>query len=189
VCGNRRREAVQQGCLTCLRAARDDHVQPTGDRGFEKPGGLGGDRAKGDEFVERMRCQNELTNVDGPVPPGDVGNHHMEATAVRKHRVDERRREIDPASRSLEHLLAQVTHLRAAEDGVRELASAELRDEHATRLVDPDFLNRRIVKITLQGPEPGNGVEYSARCTTRINQGRQRAAQRALVVVGDDLLD
>ena len=47
----------------------------------------------------------------------------------------------------------------------------------------------RIVEVALQRSEPSYRVEHRAHCAASVENRRERTAQRALVVVGDDFLD
>jgi hypothetical protein len=88
------------------------------------------------------------------VPPGDVRDDDVQPGAVREHRVDEGRRQVDPAPGGLEHLLHQVADLAVVEDRGGELGAAALGDEDPPGLVDPDLLDRRIVQWACSGPKP-----------------------------------
>ena len=46
-----------------------------------------------------VRLQHELADVDRHVPAGDVRDDDVQPRAVGQHRVDERRRQVDPATR------------------------------------------------------------------------------------------
>src|SRR6266702_395275 len=41
-----------------------------------------GHGAEPDEFIQGVRAQDEFADVDGPVPPGDVGDDHVQPGAV-----------------------------------------------------------------------------------------------------------
>ena len=56
---------------------------------------------------------------------------------VLKHRVDEWRRQIDPTSGRLEHLLDQVADLPVVQDRGGQLRPAAPGDKHPVGLVDP----------------------------------------------------
>ena len=58
-----------------------------------------------------VRLDDELTDVDVPVVLRDVSDDDVQAGAVQKGRVDERRGQIDSSSRAAEHPLHQVADL------------------------------------------------------------------------------
>jgi hypothetical protein len=68
-----------------------------------------------------VRLQHELADVDRHVATGDVGDHHVQARAVRHHRVDERRAHVDPPSGRAEHPLDEVGELSVPKDRRRQL--------------------------------------------------------------------
>ena len=121
--------------------------------------------------------------------PGDVRDHHVQPTAVGQHRVDERGGQVDPAARRLEHLLDQVTDLGVGQDDRRQLAATPAGDEDPARTVDPDLLDRRVLEQPLQRAEAGDRVVDPASHVRTVVQRRQRAADAALLVLGDDLVD
>jgi len=127
---------------------------------------------------------HELANIDVPVPAGYVGDHHVQPRPVGQGRINERRREVDPATRGLEHPFDQVAHLVSGQDRVGQLSRAPARNEDLARLVDPDLLDRGIIEIRLQWPETGDCIEDALGRLAQVRKGREPAMQRALVVVG-----
>ena len=61
-------------------------------------------------------------------------------------------------------------------------------DEDPARVVDPDLLDRRVVEVGLQRPEPGDPGDQLADHRVDVGDRRDRAGQAALVVVADDAL-
>jgi hypothetical protein len=98
---------------------------------------------------------NESTDIHRPVSSGDVGNDHVKATAVSKHRVDKGIREIQSTTRGPQHSLDDLTNFYITQDDCRELTSPASCDEYPAWLVDPDLLDIRIVKEWLQCPITG----------------------------------
>jgi len=78
-----------------------------------------------------------------------------------------------------------VTDLVRGQDRVGQLSGATPGHEDLGRLVDPDLLDRGILQIPLQGPEPGHRIEHALGRLTQVRQRRQPAMQRALVIVGN----
>jgi len=62
-------------------------------------------------------------------------------------------------------------------------------DEDPAGLVDPDLLDRRVVKVALQRAQAGHRVEDRTDRRARVRQRRQGAGEAALVVMRDDFLD
>ena len=79
----------------------------------------------------------------------------MKPTAVSKHGVDERIREIKAPAGSPQHSLDELTNLTITQDDCCELTSPASCGEHSAWLVDPDFLDVRIVEEWLQCAIPG----------------------------------
>ena len=159
---HRVQQAGEQGRFARACAARDDHVQP-GDHGrLEEARRLGGEGAQPHEVVEAARRSDELADVDAPVPPHDVGDHHVEPAAVGQRRVDERRAQVDAPPGGAQHPLDEVLHARIGQDRRGQLRAAAARDEDAAGVVDPDLLDLVVVEVALQRPEAGDRVEQLA---------------------------
>lgn len=90
---------------------------------------------------------------------------------------------------ALEHLLHQVAHRVGGEDRGRELRDAAASHEHPARRVDPHLFDCRVVEVTLQWSETRDRVEDPARGHHPVAQRREDAAQRAVVVLRDHLID
>ncbi|HVA61346.1 MAG TPA: hypothetical protein VNG13_12550 [Mycobacteriales bacterium] len=183
-----RRQRVQERRLPGLRSTGHQDVEPGDHRRLEESGTLPGQRAEGNELVEGVRGQHELADVQRPVPPGDIRDHHVQPGPVGKHGVDEGLRYIHPSTRGLQHLLDQVADLRVGEDRGGQLAAAGPGHEDPSRFVDPDLLHGRIVEERLEWPEPGHGVVNHPGDPTWVGEHRQVGAEAPLVVVGHDLV-
>ena len=85
--------------------------RPAATRRVEEPRRRPRQRAQPHEVVEVVGLDDELADVDAPVGPGDVGDDHVEPGAVGQGGVDERRRQVHPAPRRLQHPLDEVAHL------------------------------------------------------------------------------
>ena len=119
-----------------------------------------GQHAEPDEVADRARPHDEPPHVDRPVLAGDVGDDDVQPAAVGQHRVDERAAEVEAPPGHAQHALDEVADLRVVHDDRGQLAAAVACDEHATRGVDPDLLDRGIVEEPLQRAESGDGVEH-----------------------------
>lgn len=113
----------------------------------------------------------------------------MEAASVRQERVDERAAEVDAASRRLEHPLDQITQLRLAKNGGRQLVASLPRDENTTRLVDHDLFHGGIIEVALQRTEAGNGVEDLTSGLLGVIQGGQATTDASVLVLSDDVVN
>jgi hypothetical protein len=182
-------QAVQQRGLAGLGAPGDEDVQPGLDRRGEEGGGLRGDRAQADQVVQPGRPGHVLSDVHRPVRPGDVRDDDVQPGPVGECGVDERAAQVHPAAGGLEHPLDQVTDLDGGQDRGRELVQAAPGDEHLARLVDPDLLDRGVVEVGLQRAVAGHLVQDQLDRAAGVRQRRQGAGERALVVVGDGVLD
>ena len=89
----------------------------------------------------------------GGAPGNDVGDDHVQPGAVREHRVDERRRHVDPATRRPQHPLDQVGELAGTEDRRRELAAPPPGDEQPAGLVDPELTPDARARAVIDGTE------------------------------------
>ena len=134
-------------------------LSPRSDRRLEERRRRAGQRAQADQLVEAGGREDELADVDRPVLAGDVRDDDVQAAAVGQHRVDERRGQVDPAARGLEHPLDQVAHLVGGQDRRGQLVRPPLRATNTRPgLVDPDLLDRRVVEVALQRAEAGDRV-------------------------------
>jgi hypothetical protein len=113
----------------------------------------------------------------------------MQPAAVRQRRVDERRRQINPPARGLQHPLDQISHLIGPQDRRGQLAATAARDKDPTRCVNPDLLYPAVIKKRLQRTEARDRVVHLAGDLLRIGQARQRTTQRSVVIVGDHVID
>ncbi|WP_062137264.1 hypothetical protein [Demequina aestuarii] len=59
----------------------------------------------------------------------------------------------------------------------------------ATRLVDPDLLDRWVIEVLLRRPEPGDVREHGPGRRLRILNGRHDALKSALLPRGERLID
>src|SRR6185437_13871852 len=82
-----------------------------------------------------------------------------------------------------------VADLLGGQDGRRQLVHAVPRDEDLPRLDDPDLLDGRVVEVGLQRAIAGDVVQHLLDHTAGIGQRLQGTGHRALVVVGDRVLD
>jgi len=97
--------------------------------------------------------------------------------------------QVDAAPRSPQHALDQVAHLVGRQDGRGQLGQPAPGHEHLRRFVDPDLLDRGVLEVRLQRAEPGDRVEDLLGRLLAVDQHRQAAVQRPLVVVRDDVVD
>ena len=186
--GDARGQAVEQGGLAGLRAARHDDVEAGPHGRVQELRSAFGEAAEADQVVQLRGAYDEFADVHRAEPPGDPVEHHVQAMAVGKHRVDERLGQVDAASAGLEHPLDELLDLRRAEDGGGELVPAGAGHEHSAGVVDPDLLDGRVVEIALQRAEPGHpGDELLDDRVVVIDRG-DRPGEAALVVVDDEQL-
>ena len=154
--GDRRRQAVEQRGLARLGAAGDQDVEPGPHRRLEERRRSRTERAELDQVGEPGGLEHELADVDRAEPAADALEHHVQPVALGQHRVDERLADVDPPTARLQHPLHQLLHLRGAEHQVGQLVPTVAGDEDPARVVDPDLLDRRVVEVGLQRPEPGH---------------------------------
>src|SRR6476659_66790 len=76
--------------------------------------------------------------------------------------------------------------------GPRHAAASRAKAEDSRvgqTVVDPDLLDRGVVEVLLQRPEPGHRVEHVPGRDPGVHELRQGAPDPALVVRRDDLVD
>ena len=83
-------KAVQHGGFAGLGRPGHQDVQSAGHRGTEEPCGLRSQRAELHQVFKPAGLDDELADVDGPVPPGDVGNDDVEPGSVGQGGINER---------------------------------------------------------------------------------------------------
>jgi len=187
--GYRGQQRVERRRLAGLGAAGDEDAE-AGDHGrFQEAGGPRGQRAEPDQVVDGPGADDELADVDGDVPAGDVRDHRVQPGAVRQGGVDERGADVEPAAAAAQHSLHQVADVGGSEDRGGQLAAAPPGDEDAARLVDPDLLDLGVVQPALQRAEAGDRVEHGPPDPSRVGDRWQRRGQHPLRVVRDDLVD
>ena len=182
-----RREAVQQRRLARLGAPGDDDVETGEDARVEERRGRVVDGAEVHEVVEAVRLGDELADVDGCEVAADAFEHDVQPVSAGKHRVDERLADVEPAPGRRQHPLHQLAHLRRGEHRGRELVPAVAGDEHPVGLVDPDLLDRRVVEVGLQRPEPGEIGHDLADDEVGLVDGAHDSGEAAPLVLGDDV--
>ena len=133
----------------------------------------------------RDGADHELADVDGREATADALEHDVEPVPLRKHRVDERATQVDPAPGGLEHPLDQLGDLGVGEHQVGQLVAPVARHEDPVGTVDPDLLDGRVVEQRLQRPEardPGDQLGHHA---VDVGDRRHHPGQAAVVVVAD----
>jgi hypothetical protein len=70
-------QAIQQGCLTRLSAPRNQHIETTHYSRIEELRRLNGEGAPINEIADMSRAHNKSPNIDRPVSPRNLWNHHM----------------------------------------------------------------------------------------------------------------
>ncbi len=88
-----------------------------------------------------------------------------------------------------QHSLDQLAYLGLIEHGGGELAQPGPGDEDPARFVDPNFLDRRVVKVALQRSEAGDRVVDMLGDRVRVLDRGQGPAGGPLFVLGDHLID
>src|SRR5699024_5448189 len=95
-------------------------------------------------------------DVDGPVLPGDAGDHDVQAGAVRQQGVHEGGAHVQAATAGDQHPLDDPADLGVAEHDRGQLAAPVARAEDLGRRVQPDLLDARVVEHLLQRAEPAD---------------------------------
>lgn len=106
----------------------------------------------------------------------------MQAQAVRRGSVDERRGQVDPSAGGGQHPFDQISHLPRGEHHRGELRYPIARDEHASRRDDPNFFDAGVVEEGLQRSESSEGCDDLPRGLMLVGDQRKRAAQCPLAV-------
>ena len=109
----------------------------------------------------------------------------MKPVPLGKHRVDERLADVDAPAARLEHPLHQLLHLCWGQHRGGQLVPPLPRDEDLARVVDPHLLDRRVVEVGLQRPEPGHPRHQLAHHRLRVRHRGDLAGQAALVLAAD----
>jgi hypothetical protein len=178
-------QAVQQRGLACLRPSGDQDVEASADAGVEEPRGCRRERAEVDEVVQPAGAQRELPDVDGGEAAGDALEDDVQPVPLGEHRIDERLADVDAPAAGLEHPLDQLLHLRGRQHRGGQLVPALPRDEHLARVVDPHLLDRGVVEVGLQRPEPGHPRHQLTDHGLRVRHRGDLPGQAALVVGAD----
>jgi hypothetical protein len=128
-----------------------------------------------DEISEVSDRPRELANVDAPVFPGDGWDHNMQSRAIRKRRVDEWLRDVNPATTVAQHSFdesAKVVHLLLSRERDGRLSG----DRHSLNLLGTGLLDG----LSLGGEsESGAGalvVALNTTGTTSSNSGYKSAS-------------
>lgn len=173
-----RHQRVEHRRLAGVRRSRDEDVRTREHAHAEELRGLPGERVELDELLQGADALLELPHVDGPVRARHVRDRDVQPRPVGQGRVDERRRQVDPTARVLQHPLDEVAHLSIGQHERGQLGHAGSRDEHARRRVDPDLLDRRVVEERLKRAVPGDGCHDLARRARLVAQRRVRSGER-----------
>ena len=175
-------EGVHHRRLARVRRTRHEDVRPCQHAHTKELRRPRRQRSEFDELRERADASMELADVDGPVCTGDVGNRDVQPGTVGQGSVDEGRREVDAATRVLEHPLDQLAHLAIREHQRRELGHAIACDEDARRRVDPDLFDFGVVEIRLQRPVARDRRDDLARRAVLVVELRVRPGECPLAV-------
>lgn len=141
------------------------------------------------QVAQMARSDDELADVQRPVLASDIRDDDVQPTAVCEQRVNERRGEVEPAARRLEHALDEVPYGLRREQRRCQLGPAMAGDEDPTWLVHPDLLDRFVVEIALQRPETRDGVEDLLRHARCVLERWDGPAETSFVVRPDRLVD
>ncbi len=175
-------QCAEQGGLPGVRRTRDQDAAATRHRMLQQPCSRRVDGADLHERVEIAVRGQELADVDRPVPPGDVGDHDVQSTAVRQGCVDEGLAQVDTPTRSVQHPFDEVAH-RGIRQGERHtLGDTGAGDEDAVRSVDPQLFDGRILEIGLQGTVAGDGGEDLAHARGFVIDRGETAGESEVVV-------
>ena len=180
-----RGQAVEHGGFAGLGGAGDQDVQAAGHGRAEEPGRLRRQRAELHEMFEPAGLDHEFADIDGPVTPRDVRDHHVEAGPVRQRGIHERGGHVEPAPGTLEHPFHEVPDLLVREGDRGQLGFTVPGHVDLVGSVEPDFLDGGVVEKGLQGAEPGHGVEDEPPGRLQRTDGREGRQQGPLVVIHD----
>ena len=180
---DRRRQAVEHRRLARLGRPGDQDVEPGVHTRIQVPRRLGRQRPSSDQVLEVMGPHDELADVHGPVPSGDVGDHHMQSRPVGKRGIHERRAQVQTPPRGPQHALHQIADLLLREDDAGQLGDSTACAVHLVGRIDPDLLDGVIIQQRLERTEAGDRVSHDAHGLHVVVQLGQRARQRTRLIV------
>src|SRR5690625_918957 len=113
----------------------------------------------------------------------------MQALARGESSVNEWRREVEAPSGHPQHSFNKIMNLLVGKYRGRQLGFSAARYEYFSWLVDPDFLDRRVIKISLKGTETSDGVKKELGDLLGVPDRRDEPVERAPVIIGNRFCD
>ena len=143
--GNRSQKCCEHRCFPRLGSSRDENALALANEALQKMGSLQCERTDLDKVGKLAQACLKLSNIDGPVFPGDVGNNDVESGAIGKRGINERLRHIDSPPGVTEHSLDQPPHFCSFQFDLHSSTHPCGRHKHRMGAVDPHFLDLWVI--------------------------------------------